>query len=977
MGAVMDSSKRNITCYLRDAVVSQKSQQIEITEESVKIQFSMLEMGRIPPNDCQHLFEKKDKQVPSDIEDVDADVEKGKKAQNIKVIVVAQVINVKADRGIKHESDIADLTGTFFLPASLNDKGILMPEAADIPWIPRNYLSPIMDNALIVGKVQDVDTYIASQTKELSDIKNTGSWEKYISYAKGFWKAVNDTELCDSSIYNYVQGKYPIFLDYFAYIVPDNTISSTHHIKKLYEYSLTEEEPFNELYQTIIDMVPKKERPLAGNLLPQMLNHAGQMNGSYPLSPSQREAINHFDITIDGDVLAVNGPPGTGKTTLLQSIVADMMVKRALSKADAPVIVATSTNNQAVTNIIESFADTSAGKHPNKLDKHWVNNKKSFATYFPSKSKLKEAVGKGYQVTDTGMGHIVSQWENDENKANSFKNVLEHCRNLFGVDNLSLEQCTDKLHNMLSDFDLRRREMLKLAESIPFEIRVQPNDIQKSIRNIEHELFACHQKETKYKERLDAWKNCWRKLILYRVLSFIPHIKKTLNLKMSNFRSLDEEGLPEVSSFALCDVEAYYDDKMKENRVRHKGFKTAKKLLEASLFFEDVDIHVFASTKETISLSLGSLNEIFDANIRFYQFWLSVHYYECRWLAGEHKVEEKEMFKSTYPVMVAKYKRLCMLSPCLVMTFYMLPANFSRYKNKYLYNFIDLLIVDEAGQVSPEIGAASFLLAKKALVVGDVYQIEPVWGVSRELDMSLAIDRGVVKAGAFYLLERNGLNTSGSSLMKIASNACAFSKFGKKGLLLTEHRRCYDELINYCNDLVYDGKLEPLRGPSASDHSYPFPGQKTLEHIQVLTAKSEKHKTSRYNLSEAQKIREWLNENFDAIKRAYHEEPTDRLVGIITPFKAQADYIRKELQGFAQDIAVGTVHTFQGGERRVVLFSTVYGADEGCAFLDFKPNLMNVAMSRAKDRFIVVGDINCLSSSKHKPSGLLKTYFRY
>jgi hypothetical protein len=50
-----------------------------------------------------------------------------------------------------------------------------------------------------------------------------------------------------------------------------------------------------------------------------------------------------------------------------------------------------------------------------------------------------------------------------------------------------------------------------------------------------------------------------------------------------------------------------------------------------------------------------------------------------------------------------------------------------KYDNGYLYNFADLLIVDEAGQVLPEVAAASFALAKKALVIGDTEQIAPIW----------------------------------------------------------------------------------------------------------------------------------------------------------------------------------------------------------------------------------------------------------
>jgi superfamily I DNA and/or RNA helicase len=242
--------------------------------------------------------------------------------------------------------------------------------------------------------------------------------------------------------------------------------------------------------------------------------------------------------------------------------------------------------------------------------------------------------------------------------------------------------------------------------------------------------------------------------------------------------------------------------------------------------------------------------------------------------------------------------------------------------------------------------------------------------------MALAIDGGVVPYGDFSLLEKNGLNTSESSLMKVADNACAYSKFGKKGLLLTEHRRCYDELISYCNELVYGGKLEPKRGPSVKDAGYPFPGRPTLEHIQISTTKSERRKTSRYNLVEAQRIRVWLTEKFENIKAAYPNDPTGTLVGVITPFKAQADIIRRELSDLSTDVMVGTVHTFQGGERKIILFSTVYGSEDGCAFLDIKPNLMNVAISRAKDRFIVFGDMGCLNTSNKTPSGLLRAFIQ-
>ena len=57
--------------------------------------------------------------------------------------------------------------------------------------------------------------------------------------------------------------------------------------------------------------------------------------------------------------------------------------------------------------------------------------------------------------------------------------------------------------------------------------------------------------------------------------------------------------------------------------------------------------------------------------------------------------------------------------------------------------------------------------------------------------------------------------------------------------------------------------------------------------------------------------------------------------------------------------------------------STVYGKNDGCYFIDANKSLLNVAVSRAKDSFLVMGDINCLSDNQNKPSGLLKEMLKY
>jgi superfamily I DNA and/or RNA helicase len=54
-------------------------------------------------------------------------------------------------------------------------------------------------------------------------------------------------------------------------------------------------------------------------------------------------------------------------------------------------------------------------------------------------------------------------------------------------------------------------------------------------------------------------------------------------------------------------------------------------------------------------------------------------------------------------------------------------------------------------------------------------------------------------------------------------------------------------------------------------------------------------------------------------------------------------------------VALGTVHRFQGGERSIVLFSSVVTHPSSLAFLNARPNLLNVAISRAQHHFVCLG----------------------
>ena len=176
-----------------------------------------------------------------------------------------------------------------------------------------------------------------------------------------------------------------------------------------------------------------------------------------------------------------------------------------------------------------------------------------------------------------------------------------------------------------------------------------------------------------------------------------------------------------------------------------------------------------------------------------------------------------------------------------------------------------------------------------------------------------------------------------------------------------------------------------LRGNGNSNSLLPKMG-----YFFVETDKSKKVGTSRINTNEAVHIANWILKNAETIFEYYkqlakndNKNPDDvdlsKIIGIITPFKEQVKEIKNVLKKILPEnlfnkVTFGTVHTFQGGERKIIIMSTTYGHKDGCFFIDHKKNLMNVAVSRAEDSFLVFGDINCLKDERTSPSGLLKEY---
>lgn len=367
-----------------------------------------------------------------------------------------------------------------------------------------------------------------------------------------------------------------------------------------------------------------------------------------------------------------------------------------------------------------------------------------------------------------------------------------------------------------------------------------------------------------------------------------------------------------------------------------------------------------------------ALEDLIDIGPRVEAFHLAARYWEARFLLRLHERQRALDSETIHPPPHNMAVRLrdeidpmLMLAPCVVGTAHSLPRFVSTF-DTHAWGAADLLIIDEAGQAAPEIVSASLALARRALVVGDTRQLDPVWSYTPTSDRFLRTACRLTGDDR-ELAEQAGSVSSGSAML-MAERASAH-----RPVMLSRHYRCLPQIIGWCNDVVYGGRMIAHRDPGDAGPIQP------VGHVRVAGVAEQADGGSRRNPIEADAVVDWLKHNRAAIERSYG--PMGQAVVLITPYRAHARLLEAGVRAaFADDRAaldgliVGTVHRLQGAEAPVVIFSLCATNPSSTAFLDDKPNLLNVAVSRAKDSFIVFAHPNMLARDDAKPLGRIASW---
>ena len=204
--------------------------------------------------------------------------------------------------------------------------------------------------------------------------------------------------------------------------------------------------------------------------------------------------------------------------------------------------------------------------------------------------------------------------------------------------------------------------------------------------------------------------------------------------------------------------------------------------------------------------------------------------------------------------------------------------------------------------------------------------------------------------------------------------------------LLRVQYRMNEQIMRFSSDWFYGGKVESapsVRHRGILDYDNPIvwiDSKDTLpspadENTEPETVSNRYHEEfigesfGRINKPEAELTLATLQELFDKIGRVrILEERID--VGIISPYRAQVQYLRQLIRRreyykpYRSLISVNTVDGFQGQERDIIIISLVRSNEQGQIGFLRDLRRMNVAITRARMKLIIIGDVETLT--KHK-----------
>ncbi|QJE02568.1 hypothetical protein HH212_23200 [Massilia forsythiae] len=779
---------------------------------------------------------------------------------------------------------------------------------------------------------------------------------------------------------------------------------------------------------------------------------AGRWPSRFPLFMMQQVAVNGcFETVRDGGIFSVNGPPGTGKTTLLMDVIAARIVERATLMAgfDDPAqafakgpgtiaypafnggaalagssfavderlldfgIVVASSNNNAVENITRDLPSAA------RIDPALASVDGQPFDYFAATADAvlapaPKAAGEGEDETEAAQAGLVKSWGLISvplgKKANRNRAAFELGRHgMFGIaralEGLPLEE---------TDWTTARRRFaaaLHAVQALQAEI-VAYDRLDASLRDARKRQHAAaaeveragaahgaarqaeqvwETREQDIRARRDAnlaehdrLEDAWG--FFRRIVGALLGTRGYAGFQAQR-RALDQGRDALRTEMAGVKRGALqYQQRSAELRRAHEGAQAAQAAAQAAgLELERERTRLRAALGEAAfdPAAFAALpveeqhKRLPRSNARLHAARAAL-FVEALRLQRAFVKNAGKAFETNFRLALAMLEgqpflapHLPAIAPHLWATFFMVVpvvsstfASFARCFKDLGEGQLGLLLVDEAGQAVPAHALGAFWRSRRALVVGDPLQVEPVIRMDAQLDLAILAHHGaperhaLTRWSAQHLADRG--NRFGAEVVQHDGAALWV------GSPLRVHRRCAEPMFSLSNRIAYNGKMVDGMDPAqeaAATAERPLLGPSRWIHV------DNDDFVDHFNRAEGQAA-------LELVLRCRRQGATTGTHGlpdlfVVSPFVSAADGVaallrerQREWAGGAGDEVVaewlkthvGTVHTFQGKECDTVLF--VLGGRSGRArqWAGSRPNIVNVAVTRARRRLVVIGN---------------------
>jgi putative ATP-binding protein len=775
----------------------------------------------------------------------------------------------------------------------------------------------------------------------------------------------------------------------------------------------------------------------------------GRWPSKFNLSFMQQIAVNIAKEN-PKDIFSVNGPPGTGKTTLLKDIIANNIVERAAKfcernqvndifkkvvgrdgtsfyytiPSDIAVygMLVLSSNNKAVENItleLPNISTIKAGTNGSTLFNPEFSDQQVDLSCFAKDEKYKYVKSSEVYFTfladrlaesNTQWG-LISARLGKKSNINTFMPAL----NVLSSDMSSIMRmpsAQDAFEGAKRQFQAQYKLVKTLfAYVTTYEENTQSiQELKLKINQLQEEVVSIDEQLSKYDTlnddlmQLIEHKNCIEsKLIEYNgkrsifdklwhatnwsilkamgnptLLSVIEEETTKLQTVKDQLTALhqlvnEHESIINRKDSLLADIKDIDGTIKKAEKTQQEILGTIKSSGKDSIHcFDDIALKLMSSDEDRAEAHTAFLyvcnylnecrerllydalqlqkavvmSDAFRKNMQLLsQYWGS--------LSDRKKLQKNFDLDMIFPALL---NSLMIAVPVISSTFAAVERFLINCKSE---SSLGTIIIDEAGQASPHMLVGALFRAQKAIVVGDPKQIEPVQTV-QDLFVEKIGGEGIGKYRSKELFVQS-LADAQNLFAGIIKNLDGSESW--VGCPLVIHRRCKDPMFTVANELSYGGFMIN-KTIDSDDPIYPCKESCWITYdasnIEYSTGKD------RYIQVQGQIA-------FELIQKLRARIAEFKDIFIITPFTSVAHGFKTYMQSISDDIVnwtdkdnksgwlkdnIGTVHTFQGKEAKVVIYMLGCQSDGTAngAIKWVNANNVNVAFTRAKEYIYVIGD---------------------